>query len=195
MERFIERCKDIILLPKTTWSRLREEELTQNDILKQYLIILAAIPAVASFFGQAIIGQKVLYLGYYRVPFFAGLFRLILLWLLYIAAMYINAWIVKTLAPSFGGQKDQANSFKLVTFSFVPFFLAGVFGLIPALSSLYILGLYGVYLFYIGLPAMLDVPEEKTLSFTIVAVLLAIIVTAVLGAIANSVIPTHLPQI
>lgn len=189
MEKLVEQVKDILITPKPTWVHLKNEELPEKEITRNYLIYLAAVPAVAGFLGKAIIGQNVPFFGQYRVPFFNGLLWAVLIWLLSIALIYVNAWLVNTLAERFSGQKNQNAAFKLVAFSFFPFLLAGVFNIVPGLSGLYILGLYGVYLFFLGVPILMQCPEEKALPYTILSVILCLIVSALFSYIAGLAIP------
>jgi hypothetical protein len=62
--------------------------------------------------------------------------------------------IINALAPSFDGQKDSAQAFKVAVYSYTPAWVAGVLQILPLLGILAVLGgLYGLYLLYLGLPA------------------------------------------
>lgn len=73
--------------------------------------------------------------------------------------VYVIAIVTDALAPTFGGTKNQSNALKLVVYAMTPIWLAGVFLLIPQLR---ILGLYGLYLFWLGIPALMKAPDEKS---------------------------------
>jgi hypothetical protein len=62
--------------------------------------------------------------------------------------------------------------------------LAGIFGLVPALSWLGILGLYSLYLLYLGLPVLMKAPKEKALMYTVIVTFSAIILFLVTGLVA-----------
>ena len=64
-----------------------------------------------------------------------------------------------------------------------PAFLAGIFSLIPALSIFGILGLYSVYLLYLGLPRLMRAPEDKAVAYTAVVVAASIAVWIVIFGI------------
>ena len=72
-------------------------------------------------------------------------------------------------APRFGGRKNFGNALKLSVYSHTPLWLAGIFLLIPGLNFLLILGVYGLYLFWIGLPLLMQVPDDKALPYAAVA--------------------------
>jgi Yip1 domain len=110
------------------------------------------------------------------------------LYLLTFVAVYIVAWIVNLLAPTFSSQKNFDSALKVTVYSYTPSWLCGVFLLIPALGFLRILGLYGLYLLYLGLPPVMKTPPDKAIWYTIVIVVCAIIVAIVLGAIITAII-------
>ena len=62
--------------------------------------------------------------------------------------------------------------------------VAAIFNLIPGLGFLSILGLYSLYLLYLGLPILMKVPEDKSVVYTIVIV----VVGAVAGFILSVVV-------
>ena len=174
----VERVKGIIVSPKTEWPVIAGEPGDVGYLFSNYVAILAAIPAVCGFIGAVLIG----------VPVIAALIGAIIKYVLAFVAVYIVAWIVNLLAPTFASQKDFASALKVTVYSYTASWVAGVFLLIPALSFLTILGLYGLYLLYLGLPPVMKTPPEKAILYTIVIVVCAIVVAIVLGAIVTAII-------
>ena len=173
----VERVKGIILSPKTEWPVIAGEPGDAAYLFSNYVAILAAIPAVCGFIGAVLIGA----------PLIAALILAVVGYVLSFVGVYIVALIVNMLAPSFDSQKDFASALKLTVYSQTPMWLAGVFLLIPALGFLRILGLYGLYLFWLGLPSQMKTPPEKSIWYTIAtivcAIVLAIVVLAVLAVL------------
>jgi hypothetical protein len=95
----------------------------------------------------------------------------------------VVALIIDALAPTFGAQKNFPNALKLAVYSYTPGWVAGIFLLIPGLSFLTVLGLYGLYLLWLGLPPLMRSPPEKALGYAAAVVVCAIILAIVLGAI------------
>jgi uncharacterized membrane protein len=185
MEKIIDRVKDILLTPKDAWNVIRTEEENQVSIIKNYLLILSAIPAVASFIGQALVGTTIPLVGHYRIPFFSGLIWAVLSFILTIVGVYVSALVINALAPNFGGVKNDVAAFKLVAYSYTAPLVAGILNIIPTLSVLGLLAsLYGVYLLYLGLPVLMENPKEKSVSYTVVSILVMIVVYFVMGGIA-----------
>lgn len=194
MEYLIHQIRDILIHPSKAFSELKEKQVTQGELTRKFILYLAAIPPIAGFLGKTIIGQSVPFIGYYHVPFFSGLLWSVLLYLLSIAGIYLLSIIVNSLSVNFGCVRDEVASFKLVMVCFVPLFILGFCSIIPALTGLFILGLYGIYLLYIGLPILSSCPEEKVLSFTVVISLIAIILTLLFYRIAGLAIVKSMPN-
>jgi len=74
---------------------------------------------------------------------------------------------------------------KVTAYSYTPAWVAGVFHLIPMLGVLaFIAGLYGLYLLYLGLPVLMRCPKDKSIGYTIVTVLCAIVMAVVIGVLS-----------
>jgi hypothetical protein len=183
----IERIKAILLKPDTEWPVIEREPGDPAYLFKNYVAFLALIPAVAGLIGTSIVGISLPLIGTVRVPFFSGLFGAIVHYALTFVVVYVVALIIDALAPTFGGQKNPDNAFKLAVYSYTPAWIAGVFLLIPALTFLSILGLYGFYLLYLGLPALMKAPKEKALIYAGSVVVCAFVIAIVLGAIQAAV--------
>ena len=98
--------------------------------------------------------------------------------------MFILAFIINALAPTFGAQQDSNKAFKVAVYSGH----AGVDCRRAADSaragdSWRVAALYGLYLLYLGLPALMRVPQEKAIGYTAVVVVCAIVLSIVVTSI------------
>jgi Yip1 domain len=173
----VERVKAILLTPKTEWQVIDGETGDATYLFTNYVAILAAVPAVAVFIGFSFAG-----LGVGRALILGVFFYVI-----YCVAWYVVALVIDALAPTFGGQKNFPAALKVSTYSATAGWLAGIFQLIPPISVLSIVGLYSIYLLWLGLPALMRVPQERAAAYTaaVVAVMLVImiVIIVVLGMI------------
>jgi hypothetical protein len=177
----VERIKGILLTPKTEWQAIEGEPGDPTYLFKNYVAFLAAIPAVCGFIGMSIFGA-------HRFGILGGLVFAIVRYLLSFVIVYVMALITDALAPTFGGQKNQPNALKLAVYSMTPFWLVGVFSLIPGLRILGILGLYGFYLFWLGVPALMKAPDDKSIPYTaavlVSGIVIYVVIFFVVGAMA-----------
>ncbi len=174
---WIDRAKNILLKPAEEWEKIKGETYTPADLFTKYAIFLAAIPAVFGFIGNVVVGYSLGVLGRIRVPIGNALVWAVLTYVLSLAGAYLFAFVLDALAPSFGGTKDLNAYLKIVIFSTTASWVAGVLYIIPSLATLAILaGFYSIYLLYLGIKLLRDIPADKLIVFLVVSfVALAII--------------------
>jgi hypothetical protein len=74
---------------------------------------------------------------------------------------------VDALAPTFDAEKNFDSALKLAVYSATPFWLSGVFSLIPGLGFVRILALvYSAYLLWLGIPTLVRAPPDKSIGYT-----------------------------
>jgi hypothetical protein len=184
----VDRAKNIILKPKEEWAVISAEPHTVQDLYTGYVMILAAIPAVAAFIGYSLIGMSS-FVGTYRWPVTSGIVHMVVSYVLSLAMVYVLALIIDALAPNFGGEKNFMQALKASAFAPTASWLAGIFSIIPVLSILGIVGLYSLYLLYTGLPVLMRTPADKAMPYTVVVIIVAIVLFVVVGLLAGLTVP------
>lgn len=180
----IQRVQDILFKPKETWPAIAAETDDIPSIYKNYLIYLAAIPAVATFIGMSLIGFGGFGM-HFRVPIVSGLVNMVVGFVLSLAMIYVLALIANELAPRFQGEKNLPNAFKLVAYGATAGLVGGIFNLLPSLSMLGLLAaLYSIYLLYTGVPVMMKTPQDKSLVYTAVLIVCGIVAGLIVGAVS-----------
>ncbi len=183
----VDRAKAIILKPKDEWPKIAIERTTQGDILRSYVLPLAAIAPVASLIGGQIFGYGALGISF-RPGLVGAVTTAILTFVLTIAGVFIVAAIADWLAPKFDGKPNKLNAFKLVAYGATASWIAGIFGLIPALAVFSLLGLYSIYLFYTGVTPLMAVPEDKRIGYTVVTFLAAAVVYWIIMLVVGAIV-------
>jgi len=172
----IERVQNILLKPATEWDAIEAEPASIQGLYVGYACILAAIPAVASLLGALLISHWLI------VP---ALISAVVSYGLALVGVFVIAFIINVLAPSFGAQSNQIQALKLVIYSNTASWVAGVFLIIPFVGGLLagLGGLYSLYLMYLGLPKLMKSPADKTVGYFIVSLVVAIVFYVVVGII------------
>ncbi len=185
----IGRVKAIILKPKDTWEQIRREEAAIKDLYTSYAAILAIIPPAATFIGWSVVGMS--FMGFsYRMPFASGISYAVFHYVLSLIGIYVVAFVIDMLAPKFGSRKNMINAMKVAVYANTPNWIAGILFIIPSLSPIVMVAsLYSLYLFYVGLPVLMETPKEKIMGYIIVVIIACIIVFYLTGMIARIVIP------
>jgi len=185
----IQRVQDILLKPKETWPVIEQEPGDVASIYKNYVAILAAIPALANFIGLSVFGGGMFGVSF-RVPIVTGLVQAVVSYVLSLVVVYLLALIVDALAPSFNGTKNTLNAFKVVAYGSTAMYVGGIFYLIPSLSMLSLLAmLYGIYLIYTGLPVLMKCPQDKSIGYTAVVFICGFVAMLILGALTAMLMP------
>ncbi len=182
-----ERAKNILVTPKTEWEVIKGEQATTADLFTKYAMILAAIPAIASFIGQSLVGVSLGPFGSFKLPIGSGLLYAVLQYILTLVGVYVSAFVIDALAPSFGSTKDMVASLKVVVYSSTAAWIAGIFGIIPTIAILGILGLYSLYLLYLGLKIVKDTPQDKLVGYVVVSIIVIIVIYFVVRAIVAAI--------
>jgi hypothetical protein len=180
----VERVKRILLSPQTEWPIIDTEPTTPTELYKQYIIPLAAIGPVAQLIGWLLFG-----VSGYRPPILSALATTVVQYILTLVGIYVLALIVDALAPTFNGKKNQLQALKVSAYSMTAAWVAGIFALIPPLSPLMIVGLYSVYLLYLGLPVLMKSPRDRALVYTGVVLIAGIVVSILVGTLSYCFFP------
>lgn len=156
-----------------------------------WVVPLAAIGPVAGLIGGLVFG----YGGFYRPSVTMAVTMAIIGYAMALLCVFLLAKIIDALAPTFGGQKNDVQAMKVAAYSSTAGFLAGIFQIIPALALIgALLGLYGLYLLYLGLPRLMKAPEDRAMSYTIVTVVVAIVLFIVAGAVTGALTSALMPR-
>ncbi|MCO6473906.1 MAG: Yip1 family protein [Melioribacteraceae bacterium] len=183
----VERAKNVLFSPKSEWEVIKNESMTISQIFTQYVVILAAIPAIAGFIGYSFVGHSYGF-GTFKVPIGDGIIWAVVTYILSLVGVYVVAFIADVLAPNFGGTKDMVASVKAVAFAYTASWVGGIFSIIPVLSFLTLIaGIYSLYLFFLGLKALKNVPPEKYAGYFVVVIIVTIVVYVVIGLITSAI--------
>jgi len=193
--RIVERVRAIITQPAPTWRAIATETETASSLYRNYIMVIAAIPALFSFIKGSVLGFGSMFGLSIRIGIGAGLSSMVVSYLLSLLAIYLFALIVEALSPQFAGQRDRMQALKTVAYASTASCVAGAAVIIPGIGSLvYFAGvIYSFYLLYLGVQVLLGVPADKAAGFTAVCVVagivLGVLVTRFAAVFTGSVMP------
>jgi Yip1 domain len=166
------RAAAVLADPAALWPRIEKENGDASYLLISYVALLALIPAAAGFIGGCVIGVIVPGAGTVRTPLVDGLLAAIFSYAAAFAQVLLVALLIDMLAPWFGARRSFAAALKLAVYCFTPVWLAGIFLLLPGLRFLEFTGLYGAVILRSGLPVLMRAPQQRSLSYAAVVVVL-----------------------
>lgn len=184
----IERAKNIIISPVKEWDLVATEQPDVGKIITGYVLPLAGAAALAAFIGYGLIGVS--YFGIRFRSIDLGVYQAISVLLTAVISVFISAFVIDTLAPSFGSEKNMGRSVQLVAYSYTPGWIGGLLAILPAIALVGSLAaLYGLYLLYVGLPKLKKTPADKQIGYFVVSLLVIIVVYFVIGLIMAALLP------
>ena len=183
----VGRVKRLLLTPSTEWDRIDAEPATIRGLYVGYVCILAAIPAIASLIGGQLFGHGMFGISL-KPSLTSAIVGAVVTYGMTLLSVFLLALIIDALAPSFDGQKNRVQAFKVSAYTGTAGWTFGVLNVFPPLGIIVMLAsLYGLYLLYLGLPKLMKAPKEKAFGYTAVTILCAIVLFIVVGAISGAV--------
>jgi hypothetical protein len=177
-QKLKKRVIGILTEPIHEWRLIASEQDDVASLYKNYIMPMAAIPAVAMFIGLGVLGAP--FLG--RFGIVLSLSTAIAVYLSQLVSTFIAAIVIEKLAPKFNSRGTTVDALKLVAYASTPMWVAGVLYILLYLSPLAIVGaLYAVYLFYIGLPPMMKTHPDNVVPYMVVAAIVILVINVVLG--------------
>jgi len=188
--KLIARVKNILLTPKTEWPVIAAEQETVQSLFTNYIMILAAIPAVVQLLKLSIIGISIPFVGgTYRIGIGMGITQMVVTYVIALGVCYLMMLIIDALAPTFGGEKNQVQALKSIAYANTAGWIASILGLVGLLGSLAAIAaaIYGIYLLYIGLPSTMKCAQEKAGGYAAATIIIGFVLSLVLGIVLASV--------
>jgi hypothetical protein len=186
-QALVARIKNILTKPAAEWLLIDAEPATAKSLIAGYACILAAIPALATLIGGQVFGHGAFGVTY-RPPLIGSIISALVSYGLSLLMVYVLALIIDALAPSFDGAKNKLQALKVAVYASTAGWVAGVFLVLPALAVLGIIGgLYSLYLLFLGLPILMKAPQAKALGYTAVTIIVAIVLSIAVSAVAAAV--------
>ena len=108
----IDRVKNMITSPAQEWDVIASERPDTGKIITGYVLPLAGAAALAAFIGYGFIGTS--YFGVRVSGINWGLHQAISVLVGAIAGVFISAFVIHALAPSFASEKNMGRSVQLV---------------------------------------------------------------------------------
>lgn len=171
-----DRLRGLFVDPKREWAVIAAEPADVASLYREFILIVAAIPALALFLGMVLRLRPMLAVG-----------AAVTAYLTAIAQPIIAALVVERLAPKFRSSGSTAQALKLVAYSSAPAWGAGIFYVLPALGYVVVTVavIYGIYLFAIGLPPVLHTPREQVVPFMVVCAIVLLVVNILLSLVLS----------
>lgn len=177
----------ILFSPHSEWTKIRQDGDSAIGHYFKFVLLIALVPPLAWYYGASQIGWEI---GDRLVKLTAESAAQIML-LLYLAILvgvgflgYMVHWMSETYQAN---SSTISKGIGVAAYTLVPMFVAGLTGVYPILWLDILLGClaagYTVYLLYIGVPIVMEIPPERGYLFASALVGVGLVMcAALLGA-------------
>jgi Yip1 domain len=176
--------------PTREWKAVRKERAGIFRSYWSHFVILAAIPAVAGYYGTTRVGWHVIAREVHRLTPESALPMAIATYVTLLVAVFVVGMLIHWMERTYGAKADLDAAVALAGHTATPLFLVGVSLLYPLLWVNLLLGLpalaYSVYLLYSGVPVITGISKER--GFLFASAVLAVGLVMFIGVLAATVI-------
>lgn len=169
----LSRIRNLLLYPAREWEVIAMEDKKRKTIFLQFVLPLLCLITVASVTGSLLFVTRTIFsLGYLAS-------RIILLWCSLCSGLYLSAFVITEISADRINRKDHDKEFALLAYSLGPALLVIMLvELFPFFNELLILTFYSCYLYWRGIPYLMQVEGQNQMIFGILSF---VIVTFVFG--------------
>jgi hypothetical protein len=173
-----------IINPGKAWEVVHRENRPMKFVRGSFFIPLSVLVTISAFLGS------MFFINTTIKPMYSVLTAVNTFLFLYLG-VYASSFIVREIMRALDLGHDFLVAFKLVTYSMAPIFLSlTVSKLFESLLFINVLGLYGLYIFWIGMEMMVNPPDHKKLPMIIATVVSMLIIFLLLQVILSKLTQT-----
>lgn len=186
----IQHTFGLLVRPSAQWRTVADLPENSLKTLVLYPCFLAILPAVAWYYGTTHVGWTVGDHGE-TIKLTAQSARqiCILFYLTMVACVAIIGYFIHWMSDTYGADSSVAKGIVIAALSATPLFIAGLVGFYPLLWIDMLIGVvavcWAVYLMYVGIPIVMNIPEERGFLFSsaVMGVALVILICLMVGSV------------
>jgi len=157
--------------PREEWASIRDADHSPAAIYGSHTFLFAAIPALAGFIGTTQIGWQIGAGDKVKLTTDSAYLIAFAYYLAMLAGVYVVGYMIRWMSVTYcEAPVRMGRCIALSSYTATPLFLIGAMELFPILWLNMVLGLpalaYAVYLFYLGVPVMLETDRERGFLFS-----------------------------
>lgn len=172
----------ILLSPTKEWHLIREKNDTILGHYLRYLILISFLPPFAWFYGSTevgwTLGERVI-----RLTPDSAMQIMILFYLAILGGIAALGFMIHWMADTYGAQSSTlSKGVGVAAYTCTPLFVCGAIGFYPLLWLDILLSIaaasYTVYLLYVGVPIVMQIPKERGFLFASAMVAVGLVMMA-----------------
>lgn len=173
-----------------TWKRIHERRYSTGAVFFLHTALLALVPALCGYFGTTQTGWQIGANIHKLTPASAAFIAIAYYFAMLGGALSV-AYMTRWMSETYGASQPLSQCLALTSFSATPLFLVGALQSYPVLWINLLAGLpalgFTVYLFYTGVPVIMEIPPERgflfssaVMGFGLIALVALLVITVLL---------------
>jgi hypothetical protein len=171
----------LLVQPHTAWRRVAQLQGSSFNTLALFPIIMAILPAVAWYYGTSRVGwtvgasEDVIRLTEASATEISFLFYFVM-----IGSVAIIGYFIHWMSATYGANSTLTRGIVIAGLTCTPLFVAGLVGFHPLLWLDLLIGVvalsWSTYLLYLGIPIVMNIPEERGFLFSSAIIAIALVI-------------------
>ncbi len=186
----IQHTFGLLVRPTAQWRTVADLPESSLKTLVLYPCIMAILPAVAWYYGTTQVGWTVGDHGEtIKLTTQSARQICILFYLTMVACVAVIGYFIHWMSETYGAESSITRGIVIAGLTATPLFLAGLVGFYPILWLDMLIGVtavcWSVYLMYVGIPIVMNIPEERGFLFSsaVMGVALVILICLMVGSV------------
>ena len=186
----IQHTFGLLVRPSAQWRTVADLPESSFKTLVLYPCLFAIIPAVAWYYGTSQVGWTVGDHGEtIKLTKQSARQICILFYLTMVACVVAIGYFIHWMSDTYGAESTLTKGIVIAGLTATPLFLAGAVGFYPVLWIDMLIGVaavcWSVYLMYVGIPIVMNIPEERGFLFSsaVMGVSLVILICLMVGSV------------
>jgi hypothetical protein len=168
----IQHTFGLLFKPRHQWQTIAELPESSQNLLVIYPFIFALLPAIAWYWGTSQVGWTI---GSYdeviKLTDESAMQVNILFYFVMVASVSAIGYAIHWMSSTYGAEHSTiAKGIMVAGLMATPLFIAGLVGFQPLLWVDLLIGVaaitWAVYLMYLGIPIVMDIPQERGFLFS-----------------------------
>lgn len=177
----IQHTFGLLTKPSQQWRTIADLPEKSRNVLVLYPFIMAVFPAIAWYWGTSRVGWTV---GSYdeviRLTRDSAFQISVLFYCVMVGAVLAIGYFIHWMSATYGADSTLAKGIVIAGLTATPLFVTGLVGFYPALWVDLLIGVaavsWAVYLMYLGIPVVMNIPEERGFLFSSAVLAIALVV-------------------
>jgi hypothetical protein len=178
----IQHTFGLLFKPRQQWQTVANLPESSQNLLVLYPFVFAVLPAVAWYWGTSQVGWTVgSYNEIIKLTEASALQVNILFYCVMVASVACIGYFIHWMSSTYGAEHSTiAKGVMIAGLTATPLFIMGLVGFYPVLWIDLIIGViaisWSVYLMYLGIPIVMNIPEERGFLFSSAVLAISLVV-------------------